>query len=115
MGDRAQIVLKNNDQSESSIYLYTHWNGYELPEILRQALIRGEGRWDDDPYLSRIIFCEIIKDDVLGTTGAGISLEYQDSSSDRDITVFLAHQEIKVGNNPIIFSFAEYVSIPRKW
>lgn len=66
MGDRGNIKV-------GKVYLYTHWGGSEITEILKSALIRGKGRWNDEPYLTRIIFCEMIKDDVMGDTGYGIS------------------------------------------
>lgn len=69
MGERNMIYLKNDE-----IYLYSHWDSVkDLIEILRLALIRGKERWDDVEYLNRIIFCEMIKDDVLSLTGFGIS------------------------------------------
>jgi len=70
MGDRANIVVKQDDGTR--IYLYTHWRGYELPGILQAALERGSDRWDDLQYLSRIIFQQMMGGDT-GTTGFGIS------------------------------------------
>jgi hypothetical protein len=71
MGDRAQIKIEDN-----GVFLYTHWCGSELKDTLKQALIRGESRWNDSEYLTRIIFCEMIQhddDSLLKTTGYGIS------------------------------------------
>jgi len=72
MGDRGNIKV-------GKVYLYTHWGGSEIPEILKKALVRGMGRWNDEPYLTRIIFCEMIKDDVMGDTGYGISTHICDN------------------------------------
>ena len=55
MGDRGQILIK-----DSGVYLYTHWCGYELQGVLKTALERGEERWDDPEYLTRIIFCQML-------------------------------------------------------
>ena len=66
IGNRGNIKV-------GGVYLYTHWGGSYIKEILRSALIRGKNRWTDEGYLTRIIFCEMIKDDVLGETGFGIS------------------------------------------
>ena len=52
MGDRANVVIDDNG---SQVYLYTHWRGTELPEIVRKALTKNQ-RWDDPQYLSRIVF-----------------------------------------------------------
>lgn len=77
MGDRANIVMKDG---ESRIYFYTHWNGYELPSIAQEGLRRGKGRWNDAPYLARIVFCAMVKGDEDGETGYGISSGICDNS-----------------------------------
>jgi len=82
MGDRAQIISAEDEDSE--IYLYTHWGGEHVPQTLAAALDRGRSKWNDPAYLNRIIFCEMIKDDVDGETGFGISNQYQDSSPQTD-------------------------------
>lgn len=69
MGDRGNIVVK--EDNENPIYLYTHWGGYKIKDILKNALSRKLS-WNDGPYLTRIIFCEMIKKDVNGETGFGI-------------------------------------------
>lgn len=78
MGDRANIVVQVDG---GQIWLYTHWTGRELEDTLRSALARGRDRWDDQPYLTRIIFCEMVKlDGGDGLTGFGIALVEQDSN-----------------------------------
>jgi hypothetical protein len=85
MGDGAQIILcEYPNNPERDIYLYAHWGGDELPKTLANALDRGRNRWDDPSYLNRIIFSEMIQEDVLGETGFGLSSFYQDSSPDTD-------------------------------
>jgi len=76
MGDRGNIVINNK------IYLYTHWSGQDLPNILAIALNRGRERWCDRPYLTRIIFSEMIRNDIDGTNGFGIDYEYGDGGND---------------------------------
>jgi len=71
MGDRGNIELTY--KSGSQIYFYTHWTGSILNETLARALNRGKGRWNDESYLARIIFSEMIKDDVLDDVGYGIA------------------------------------------
>ena len=74
MGERNYIFLVND-----GIYLYSHWDGKEdLIQVLKSALIRGRDRWTDRQYLNRIIFSEMIKDDVLGLTGYGLSSDIHD-------------------------------------
>lgn len=84
MGDRANIELVYSD--DSRIFLYTHWQGSELPEILRNALIRGRNRWGDDSYLARIIFSEMIKDEVLEETDYGLS-PFSAGDAEHDVIV----------------------------
>jgi hypothetical protein len=74
MGNRANIVIEqDSDMFPHPIYFYTHYDGSEIEQILKSALIRGRDRWDDPQYLSRVIFCEMIKDDLNGVTGYGIT------------------------------------------
>ena len=83
MGDRGNIIL--NYKENGKIYFYSHWTGSNLGEILKSALIRGKDRWDDDAYLSRIIFCEMIKDYVLDDTGFGISTSMGDGGNEIEV------------------------------
>jgi hypothetical protein len=43
-----------------------------LLDTVKDALERGESRWGDSEYLNRIIFSEMVKDEVMDTTGYGI-------------------------------------------
>lgn len=70
MGDRANILVKSNNEQ---VCLYTHWDGYKIEEVLKAALIRGKERHSDFPYITRIIFSEMIKDSLMEVTGYGIS------------------------------------------
>lgn len=82
MGSRANIHVKDSYRQAddtSGIYLYTHWSGYQLPQVLQAALERGQGRWGDTSYLTRIIFCEMVKDEVMETTSYGISTQLEDN------------------------------------
>lgn len=80
MGDRANIYLyENKDLPErTGIFLYTHWQGYETPEILRRALAGGRNRWGDDPYLSRIIASHLFAE-ASSNTGYGLSTRIGDN------------------------------------
>ncbi len=74
---RANIVVKypNNQR----LYLYTNSKGTTLPKILAKALQRGRDRWGDTGSLARIIFAEMIQNDVLGKTGCAITPVLQDN------------------------------------
>jgi hypothetical protein len=72
MGDRGNIVLLQQGGEHNPLYLYTHWSGVELPQLLQRALRRRE-RWTDESYLARIIFCTMIEGYERRSTGFGIS------------------------------------------
>lgn len=92
MGDRANVYV--HEGNRPGVYLYTHWDGSRLPQTVLKALQRGRGRWNDVQYLTRIIFCEMIQDDVLGETGYGISADVGDGD-DRIVDVDTATQQIR--------------------
>jgi hypothetical protein len=107
MGDRGNIVMIEEKGGE--IYLYTHWYGSNLPKILQRALIRGKDRWDDEAYLARTIFNEMVKDDILGEmNGYGIST-YETDNNHANIKVKSSTQTIFCGNE--IYSFQEYITL----
>ncbi len=72
MGDRANVYVRGAD-----VYLYTHWDGYRLSVIVRNALAR-KLRWNDPSYLARIVFQQMLGSDA-GETGYGISHEIGDN------------------------------------
>lgn len=115
MGDRGNVVFKYQDGNK--IYFYTHWGGGALKETLRQALIRAKGqasnltdngRWDDESYLARIIFCQMLKDSgssLEELTGFGIA-PYEIDNENPLLTVDTKMQTV----NGI--PFADYVKNP---
>ena len=74
MGDRGNIFFVDRREGDAlvGVYMYTHWSGSVLPGVVRDALIRGRGRWGDSPYLARIVFCELVQEAVLEETGYGL-------------------------------------------
>ena len=78
MGDRANVYVHGG--KNPGVYLYTHWGRRSIGETVAAALDRGRGRWDDEQYLARIIFCEMVRDDIEGVTGYGISAEVWDGA-----------------------------------
>lgn len=71
MGDRAQVLIK-----DTGVYLYTHWNAHKLQETVKKALAKM-WRWDDPTYLTRIIFCEMVKGYEMEELGFGIGTKMQ--------------------------------------
>lgn len=84
MGDRGNIIVKDRD---STVYLYSHWTGSDLPDVLKSALKRGKSRWNDGQYLARIIFCEMVKGSEMDETGFGISSTIGDGGTDLVVDV----------------------------
>jgi hypothetical protein len=101
MGMRRNIALDYGVSGK--IYLYTHWGAAALENTLRDALRRGRTRWDDPPYLARIIFSEMIQDEVLDTIGYGIAPYVMD---DEFPTIEVDLRKRTVNGSP----FTEFVS-----
>lgn len=98
MGDRGNIVVQESEGER--VYLYGHWSGHDMPEILRSALARGKDRWDDPQYLARIIFCEMTKSHpYTDTTGFGITSSLHDNEHPI-IVVDCEKQEIRLEAAP---------------
>jgi hypothetical protein len=110
MGDRANIAVK---EGSDQVFLYAHWSGSELPEVLKSALIRGKGRWSDYPYLARIIFCEMVKGYEMKDTGFGISATVGDGD-DRILTVDCVSGTVSK-NGGIAVPFAAYIASNPSW
>ncbi len=109
MGDRANVIFKHN---EEQVCLYTHWHGEELPNIVREALSRGKGRWSDFQYLTRIVFCEMIKGDVLGDTGFVITQDEHDGGRTVFIDCNSATVRLDEGGE---ISFSDFVANKHVW
>lgn len=102
MGDRANVLVKYNGEQ---VCLYTHWSGSDLPEILRNALVKGSDRIEDFQYITRIIFQAMIGDDK-SNTGFGISQNIHDG--DRAVIIFdVESQNITIKEKE--FSVIEFV------
>ena len=120
MGDRGNIKLKYG--RGGPVYLYTHWRGYDLPEIVQSALKRGQDRWGDESYLARIIFDELVDEPRTELTGFGISTEIEDNEHDV-IVVDLDNNKVSFetedgdpANSPRskTYTFSNYVELDLK-
>lgn len=85
MSDIGNVYVSSEYSEREGVYLYSHWGGKHLPGVVQSAMRRGMDRWNDAQYLARILFCEMIKDDVMGTRDFGISSHKW--SGDRPILV----------------------------
>lgn len=90
MGDRSNIVVQESNGNR--IFLYGHWMGEDSINIVHNVLKRGE-RLGDTAYLTRIIFCEMVKGDMDGDTGYGISTSMCDNDGYPLIVVDPSTQE----------------------
>jgi hypothetical protein len=106
MGDRANVCIKDGSEE---VYLYTHWSGCELPAILRKA-IRRRARWDDAQYLSRIVFCEMVRDAYDEETGFGISSTVGDGAN-RILDVDVDNATISERGEKRTWSFEEFANL----
>lgn len=108
---RGNIYVK---QPSGGIYLYTQSRGNKLPNILRQALLHGKSRWGNTPVLTRIIFGEMMSNDVLNVDGFAISTELSDNDnyilvvddSNERIGIFT-----EAGGCLRTFSYEEFITI----
>ena len=100
MGDRGNVYIEDAD-----LYFYTHWYGSQLPKIVQETLEKKD-RWTDEPYLSRMIFSNMIKDDVNGTAGFGIS-RYMCDNENPIVNVNIAEQKVTI--NDITWTFEDYI------
>lgn len=78
MGDRGNIVIRQDGTNANDVWFYTHWSGSEIGETVKAALAR-KLRWEDPSYLARIVFDELTKGRQGDETGFGISCQLQDN------------------------------------
>lgn len=76
MGSRANVIVR--DGEKTGVFIYTHWDGYKLPIKVQKALAK-KWRWDDEMYLTRIIYDEVVKGNELTETGFGIGTHVGDN------------------------------------
>jgi hypothetical protein len=120
MGDRRNVLLYNPGEAEQvegkvvvqdgakPIYLYTHWLGYRLPEVVQTAIAR-RARWNDDAYLNRIIVSTVLKEvGIDDETGAGLSLYVCDSNYDDEVEVFGDLNLVRIGEK--VWTFEDYAT-----
>jgi len=123
LGDRGQVNII--DKYGQDIWLYTHWGATELIDKVRKALTRSKpnnnenkydyhGRWGDTEYLARIIFCEMVRDNIDGTSGYGIGSTGAHGDEWRIITIDVSKQLVTVKDNDKVKleqSFKEFIVI----
>lgn len=109
MGDRGDVCVKDG---KKRVYLYTHWSACDLPQIVKDALVK-KWRWDDAPYLARIIFDEMTKDSHGEETGYGISTEPAGDGW-RTVEVDVKEQTVRIidnGTEEFDAKFEDYIKL----
>lgn len=114
MGERGNIVVHFDEEHE--VWFYTHWRGYDIQHIVQYALKRGQDRWDDPPYLARIIFSSLfcyngedinyIWDNLTSLTGFGIYFQEVDNNYPI-VHVFIDSQNVQIDSK--IWTFNDFV------
>jgi hypothetical protein len=105
MGSRGNICVV---QSEGEVWFYTHWSGHRIEQIVADALDRGRDRWNDETYLARIIFCELVgEDNLMDNTGFGIGLSECDPNYP-SVYVNVAGRTVECDGNEL--SFDQFVA-----
>lgn len=78
MGDRGNLAVLQ-EGGKDQVWLYTHWCGASLPGLLQDGLTAGRARWEDEPYLTKMLFGFIVEpSEWQQETGFGVSCRLQD-------------------------------------
>ena len=113
MGCRGTIEIWENGAApkdeESPVVLYTHWGANDMLADLKTVLKRKK-RWSDPPYLSRMIFCQMVKGEERGETGYGI-MTNNIGDAEKEIVVDCDRQEVivKGSESNMTYTFNEFV------
>lgn len=70
MGDRNNIKITYS--TGDSVYLYGHWIGDEIHDIVKKAMWSSD-RVTDESYFARVLFSRMVRDDIDSETGYGIA------------------------------------------
>lgn len=79
MGDRVNVVIRTEEDAKAAVVLYSHWDGCDVIGKVQKAIARRL-RWNDPPYLARMIACEVWRGQESSETGYGLSVKSCDNS-----------------------------------
>lgn len=128
MGDRAHLHLTRKP-GEPGIWVYTHWSGSNLPNLVANALTHSRSRWRDPSYANRMVFGSLVgPEDLMQETGWGIDTEPGDEGDgNRIIWVQWSEQLVFMTKGPYTdqhgeivmpetgWSFENFISNPPQW
>lgn len=103
MGNRSNIKIV--EENGGTFYFYTHWG---TDEDTKRAVVRAlqdlPGRWRDESYLARGIFCRLVEGQEMTETGFGISTWPAGDAGYPLVTVNIKDQTVKHGRKkPVSF------------
>lgn len=117
MGARGHIGIVQTT-SETPIYFYTHWQGYDIARLLAEGLYKAldNGRLEDETYATRIIF-----DTLTGCTGeaTGYGIMIGEPAGDNEYPIptvffqemtepFIVYEDKRYSARDFITSHAEW-------
>lgn len=79
MGDRGHVWFRE-DENEDGVWVYTHDEGYRLPELVAAGLNKANGRWNDPSYLTRIVMSHLFGGYEDSLIGWGVASHEMDTS-----------------------------------
>ena len=111
MGDRGNIKVVDG---KSTVYLYTHWNGSDLPSIVREIMQTAPARhrYLDGPYLTRILFCGLIErggGDFAGELGYGITAQFNHIDGHDQVLIVNIDKQTVQWNRGAAETFADFI------
>lgn len=81
MGDRGNIGFVGTAEARDCVFLYTHWAGSMIPELVRDAIETAKPRWGDPSYATRMALTKIIGG-AEGPLGWGVDTQMGDNEHD---------------------------------
>lgn len=126
MGTNGTIAVLQRDfrgKSRLSVYLFQHSDGGALPVILAHALHRSRDRWEQEPYLARVIFSQMLMEHMrAGRPSPKEALETLESELGFGISTYFSGSSVdmlvvdpvrrRVGIAPIVGGLP---STPHSW
>ena len=103
MGMRGNIQIDQPMTPQCPVFLYTHWRGDQVNEILANAIATAGGRCSDPSYFTRIVFQEMIGDDK-STSSFGISVGMPDDNEYPIPRVFWDNMKLHVELDGVKFN-----------